>query len=117
MRRTRIAPVVVLAVVAATAFCGVAAAAPPSPPRIGHVWTIVLENSEFGETFVGGRSAAPYLTQTLPSEGELLVQYYGTGHSSLDNYLAMVSGQGPNPSTQGDCDDPTTLGGPAGRWH
>ena len=30
--------------------------------------------------------------------------YYGIGHlSSLDNYLALVSGQAPNPQTQGDC--------------
>lgn len=90
-----------------------AAAAAP----IGHVWTIVLENSEFAQTFVAGRSSAPYLTQTLPSLGKLVVQYYGTGHSSLDNYIAMTSGQGPNASTQGDCDAPTTLGGASGQWH
>src|SRR3954453_1477431 len=86
-------------------------------PGGGPVWTIVLENSEFAQTFVGGRSSAPYLTQTLPSLGKLVVQYYGTGHSSLDNYIAMTSGQGPNASTQGDCDTPTTLGGPNGQWH
>jgi len=86
-------------------------------PTIGHVWTIVLENSEFEETFVAGRNDAPYLTQTLPAEGDLLVQYYGTGHSSLDNYIAMTSGQGPNASTQGDCNDATVLGGPNKQWH
>jgi hypothetical protein len=85
--------------------------------KIGHVWTIVLENEEFEQTFLLGRTAAPYLTQTLVNKGELIVQYYGTGHSSLDNYIAMTSGQGPNVSTQGDCDDPTTLGGPHHKWH
>ena len=29
--------------------------------------------------------------------------YYGVGHASLDNYVAMISGQAPNPSTQADC--------------
>ncbi len=29
--------------------------------------------------------------------------YYGVGHASLDNYIAMISGQAPNPSTQADC--------------
>jgi hypothetical protein len=33
----------------------------------------------------------------------LLTNYYGTGHESLDNYLSMISGQAPNPATQGDC--------------
>jgi phosphatidylinositol-3-phosphatase len=95
------------------------AVAPPAQAAgsVGHVWTIVLENSEFAQTFVAGRSTAPYLTQTLPSLGKLVVQYFGTGHSSLDNYIAMTSGQGPNATTQGDCDDPTTLGGANGQYH
>ena len=95
----------------------VPAGAADATPHIGHVWTIVLENSEFAQTFVGGRNSAPYLTQTLPSLGKLVVNYFGTGHSSLDNYVAMTSGQGPNASTQGDCDTPTTLGGAPGAWH
>jgi hypothetical protein len=79
-------------------------------PRIGHVFTIVLENSEFEETFLAGQQDAPYLTSTLPSMGTLAVNYFGTGHSSLDNYIAMTSGQGPNALTQGDCDEKTTMG-------
>jgi phosphatidylinositol-3-phosphatase len=117
MRRhtwSRLLPVLA---VAATSVAIPAAQPAGAATPIGHVWTIVLENSEFAQTFIGGRTSAPYLTQTLPSMGRLLVQYYGTGHSSLDNYLAMVSGQGPNASTQDDCDDATTLGGPAGQWH
>ena len=31
--------------------------------------------------------------------------YFGIGHSSLDNYIAMVSGQAPAPQTQDDCRD------------
>src|ERR1700752_5225684 len=82
--------------------------------HVGHVWTIVLENSEMEQTYVTDRNSDPYLSQTLTSEGMFIPGYYGTGHSSLDNYIAMVSGQGPNPSTQGDCDTNTTLGNPAG---
>ena len=33
----------------------------------------------------------------------LLKNYYGTGHSSQDNYLSMVSGQAPEEDTQSDC--------------
>lgn len=33
----------------------------------------------------------------------LLNQYYGTGHVSLDNYIAMLSGQAATPQTRNDC--------------
>src|SRR5690349_10594407 len=77
------------------------AAAPAAPPPIKHVWVIVLENKDYDSTF-GPGSQAPYLSQTLVSQGQLLPRYYGTGHESLDNYIAMVSGQPPNPYTQAD---------------
>lgn len=84
-----------------------------SPPPIRHVFTIVLENKGFQETF-GDNSQAPYLAQQLTQQGQLLTQYYGIGHLSLDNYIAMISGQAPNPQTQADCQiysDFTDLGG------
>src|SRR3954467_15646025 len=71
-------------------------------PCISHVFIIVLENKSFDETF-GPSSPAPYLANTLTAEGQLLRQYYAIGHSSLDNYIALVSGQGPNLFTQSDC--------------
>ena len=67
-----------------------------------HVFVIVLENKGFDETF-GPSSKAPYLSVELTGRGQLLRQYYGIGHESLDNYIAMVSGQGPNLETQLDC--------------
>src|SRR3954467_14730524 len=76
------------------------AAAPPPPIR--HVFIIVLENKGFEETF-GPSSPAQYLSRTLTGQGQLLRQYYGIGHRSLPNYIAMVSGQAPNFETQGDC--------------
>src|SRR5439155_11928894 len=51
----------------------------------------------------GPASPATYLSKTLPAQGELLTQYFGTGHQSLDNYVSMVSGQAPNVATQADC--------------
>lgn len=71
-------------------------------PPIKHVFIIVLENKGFDQTF-GNTSPATYLKDELTSKGQLLTQYYGTGHSSLDNYITMVSGQSPNFETQADC--------------
>jgi hypothetical protein len=70
--------------------------------RISHVFVITLENEGFDETF-GANSPAPYLAKTLPAEGALLTQYFGTGHASLDNYLAMISGQAATNETRADC--------------
>jgi phosphatidylinositol-3-phosphatase len=100
-----------LALPALTVTTATAANAADPAPHVGHVWTIVLENSEFEQTYIADRNSDPYLSQTLTSEGMLVPGYFGTGHSSLDNYIAMASGQGPNASTQGDCDTNTTLGG------
>jgi hypothetical protein len=33
----------------------------------------------------------------------LLTQCFGTGHASLDNYIAMISGQAATPETRNDC--------------
>lgn len=70
------------------------------PPR--HVFVIVLENQSYRVTF-GPHSPAPFLAYTLPGQGALLTHYYATGHWSLDNYLALISGQAPNRATQDDC--------------
>jgi hypothetical protein len=70
--------------------------------KIRHVFIVVLENEGFDRTF-GPGSPAPYLARQLPDAGALLKNYYGIGHFSLDNYIAMVSGQAPNPVTQSDC--------------
>jgi len=88
------------------AFLGLVAtaawSAPPAPP-IQHVFVIVLENEGYDATF-GPHSKAPYLATTLVRSGVLLTQYYGTGHYSLDNYLAMISGQAATPETRDDCE-------------
>src|SRR4051794_17833179 len=98
MRRSRLALVAVLACFFALPAAQAAAALPP----IKHVWIVVLENENYDTTF-GPNSKVPYLAKTLTSQGQLLTQYYGIGHFSLDNYIAMVSGQPPNSNTQADC--------------
>src|SRR5437879_13300312 len=85
---------------AGTAGAESATAAPVAPVR--HVWVIVLENKEFAETFGPGRAAAPYLTETLPAQGALVPNYFGTGHSSADNYISMVAGEPPTCDTKED---------------
>src|SRR2546422_11779944 len=71
-------------------------------PRIVHIFMISLENKGFDDTF-GSTSPAVYLSQQLTQQGQLLRQYYATGHVSLDNYISLVSGQAPNSQTQWDC--------------
>lgn len=73
-----------------------------SLPPIRHVFILLLENQSFGVTFAHD-SLAPYLAHTLTGQGALLTQYYGIGHWSLPNYLALISGQAPNSDTQADC--------------
>ncbi|MEO8909580.1 MAG: alkaline phosphatase family protein [Gemmatimonadaceae bacterium] len=71
-------------------------------PPIRHVFVMVLENQGFDTTF-NAHSRAPYLADTLRKAGAFLRQYYGIGHYSLPNYLAMISGVAPSPKTQIDC--------------
>ena len=113
----RVAVIGTAAAACGTALAGIGTSAPTAAtvPPIGHVFVIVLENESFAKTF--GNPSPPatqtYLDRTLPSMGVLLTQYYGTGHVSNDNYVAMVSGQAPNPQNQGDCplfDDLVPLG-------
>ena len=73
-----------------------------SLPPIRHVFLITLENKSFSVTF-GKHSPAPYFAHTLRAKGALLTQYYGTGHDSLDNYVAMMSGQSSTTQTSNDC--------------
>jgi hypothetical protein len=78
------------------------AAGASASPEIKHLFTIVLENKNAEQTF----SASPpsrYLGRTMPAEGALVPNYFGIGHHSLVNYIAMISGQPPNLKTQHNC--------------
>ncbi len=80
------------------------------PGAIKHVWLIILENKSYDASFTGLNNNT-YLWQTLPSQGVLLKNYYGTGHFSLDNYISLVSGQATQPDTQADCPDYDSFSG------
>lgn len=77
----------------------------PASPSLGirHVFLIVLENESYAATYQNNPNT--YLGKTLPSQGTLLTQYYGIGHESNPNYIAMVSGQAPTIESQADCQD------------
>ncbi|GGA25566.1 alkaline phosphatase family protein [Dyella nitratireducens] len=100
LTRTHLFLIALLATLCASASCLAAPSA--TLPPIRHVFIIMLENESYPVTF-GPQSIAPYLARELPKQGALLPNYYGIGHYSLDNYIAMISGQAPNPDTQADC--------------
>jgi hypothetical protein len=87
---------------AATGAPGPWNASPLPAGAVKHVMVIDLENESIGETF-GPGSPATYLNDTLLPAGEFLKSYYATGHVSLDNYIAQVSGQAPNQLSSSDC--------------
>ncbi|MGP8060538.1 MAG: alkaline phosphatase family protein [Acidimicrobiales bacterium] len=93
-------PGVLAAGAASTGSPVVRAALPPGD--INHIIVIEFENEGYQTTF-GPGSVATYLNGVLRKHGELLENYYAIGHDSLDNYIAQVSGQAPNPATQADC--------------
>jgi hypothetical protein len=79
-----------------------AGAAPAGPaPGIGHVFILLLENEGYDASF-GPASPAKYLDH-LRRQGALVVNYFGTSHFSLGNYIALISGQAANPATDYDC--------------
>jgi phosphatidylinositol-3-phosphatase len=88
--------------IAAALIAGSAVPASAAVPTVNHVFMVVLENENADQTF-GPGTQIPYLAQTLRSQGAFVPNYYGIGHQSLTNYVAMVSGQSPNPQTQSDC--------------
>jgi hypothetical protein len=93
-----------LAGLVAVVIAGLAAApAHAALPPIKHVFVIWMENKDYADTFAKDNPQAPYLAKTLPAMGAHLPEYYAIGHLSLGNYVAVVSGQGPNPQTQSDC--------------
>ncbi len=100
-KRTR-ALALALALACALGAGAASAQAAFTPPKVRHVFVIMLENQGYAATF-GNPSADPYLAQSLPAQGALLERYYATGHLSNDNYISLVSGQPPNAQNQADC--------------
>jgi hypothetical protein len=63
---------------------------------------ITLASPGYEQTW-GSGSPASYLTTQLRPKGTLLDDYYAIAHPDLPNYLAMISGQPPNPQTSAGC--------------
>jgi hypothetical protein len=82
-----------------------------APGAIKHVWVIVLENKAETASFTPLEGTQGQYLSELPSQGAFLTNYYGTGHSSLDNYISMVSGQAPVSDDQDDCPSYRQLAG------
>lgn len=74
---------------------------PVTMQSVRHVFVLTMENKNYNDTF-GSSTQDPDL-QAMAKQGALLTQYFGTGHVSLDNYIAMMSGQPSTKETQGDC--------------
>ena len=72
---------------------------------------IVLENKAYNASWTPLEGTQGQYLSELPAQGALLTNYYGTGHSSLDNYLSMVSGQAPVTDTENDCPAYTQMSG------
>ncbi len=89
-----------------TGTSGTSTAAATTPASTGtsvkHVFVIALTTTSYRAAF-GPGSVARYLNGTLRRRGTLLSGYQTLGGSELPDYLAMVSGQAPNPDTRNDC--------------
>jgi phosphatidylinositol-3-phosphatase len=105
--------IAIVALAVAVLVQGTLAAGASALPPIRHVFLVWLENKSYAETF-GPNSKAPYLNHALLPLGQALPNYYGIGHASLDNYIAVISGQPPNPQTQADCQIYTDFVGSVG---
>lgn len=71
-------------------------------PHYAHVFVLVLENEDESATW-SQTGPAQYLN-SLRSRGVFVPNYFATGHASLDNYIAMVSGQPDQPLSGSDCE-------------
>jgi hypothetical protein len=65
------------------------------------VFVIALSTGSYRTAF-GPGSVAHYLNGKLRPRGTLLSGYRALGDTELPDYLAMISGQAPNPDTSGD---------------
>ena len=107
----------VIVCAAGCTFFGACSSGSPTAPvgsskaPIKHVFTIILENQAYDNTF-GSVMPVPYLSKTVAAQGALLENYYGTSHFSNGNYLTLISGQAVTLDAQDDCTNDTSSGIP-----
>ena len=104
MKRLALVVTVIAALLPAMATRAVAADPLEGVPRYDHVFTIVLENENYASTWsTPNPDGSPTYLQQLAAQGAFASQYFGVGHVSADNYIAMTSGQLPTPLFDTDC--------------
>jgi phosphatidylinositol-3-phosphatase len=86
----------------ATGTTSTTAAAAPKISKVKHVFVIALSTTSYLATFSHG-SVARYLNRILVPKGTLLSDYRTLGTTELPDYLALISGQAPNPDTRRGC--------------
>lgn len=67
------------------------ASGPPSVPRLGHVFVIMMENTGYSDLLTPANHETRFI-QHLASTYGLATHYYGVTHPSLPNYVAATSG-------------------------
>ena len=72
----------------------------PTIPAFEHIVLIVLENQDYKDVI--GSTAMPHLNR-LAQQNVLLSEYFAVSHPSLPNYIALMSGDTQNISS--DCTD------------
>jgi hypothetical protein len=77
-------------------------------PPVKHVFVIMLSDESYASVF-GPDSAAPYVSNTLEHQGELLAHYDAVAHEELANEIALLSGQGPTVETVANCPNYTAI--------
>ena len=85
----------------ASASAGTPATTTPKSP-VGHVFVIAVSTPSYNAAW-GPNSSASYLDHVLKPAGTFLKNYETLGPAELPDYLAMISGQAPNPDTEADC--------------
>jgi hypothetical protein len=77
-------------------------------PPVRHVFVVMLSDEPYASVF-GPSSAAPYLSDALEHQGELLVRYDAVAHEELADEIALLSGQGPTVETAANCPNYTEI--------
>ena len=90
-----------LATTASAAAPAAPAAAAGTVPKLSHIMEVFLENETATSTFEDPTNL-PALA-ALVKQGSYVPNFHGSGHASLDNYIADFSAEQPTTNTEADC--------------
>jgi hypothetical protein len=86
--------------------------APAPTPSIGHVFVLAVGGARGYEDTFGKTAPAGWLRDELPKRGRLLAGYRPVATEAPANFVAMVSGRGPETATEPGCTGTDCLYGP-----